>query len=138
METNAAEQWLSTTLKADATLAGLVSTRIYNTRRPSKDTPFPCVIFQLQAAGDDLMVLGGVRVWASLLYLVRGISEQTSYEGNLASIANRIDAVLHAQSGSATAGTIWVCARERPFQMSEIVDGRTFAHLGGLYRIQAR
>jgi len=138
VETNAAEQWLSTTLKADATLAGLVSTRVYNTRRPSATTPFPCVIFQLQAAGDDLMVLGGVRVWANMLYLVRGIAEQTSYEGDLASIANRIDAVLHAKSGTATAGTIWVAVRERPFQMSEIVDGRTFAHLGGLYRIQAR
>lgn len=138
METNAAEQWLSTTLKADATLAGLVSTRVYNTRRPSTTTPFPCVIFQLQAAGDDLLVLGGVRVWANMLYLVRGIAEQTSYEGNLASIANRIDAVLHAQSGTATAGTVWVAVRERPFQMSEIVDGRTFAHLGGLYRVYAK
>ena len=138
METNAAEQWLSTTLKADATLTGLVSTRIYNTRRPSATTPFPVVIFQLQAAGDDLLVLGGVRVWAPLLYLVRGIAEQTSYEGTLASIANRIDTLLHAKSGTATAGTVWVAVRERAFQMSEIVDGRTFAHLGGLYRIQAR
>jgi len=138
VETNAAEQWLSTTLKADATLTGLVSTRIYNTRRPSPTTPFPVVIFQLQAAGDDLLVLGGVRVWAPLLYLVRGIAEQTSYEGTLATIANRIDTLLHAQSGTATAGTIWVAVRERAFQMSEIVDGRTFAHLGGLYRIQAR
>ena len=138
METNAAEQWLSTTLKADAQLTALVGTRVYNTRRPSPTTPFPCVIFQLQAVRDDLMVLGGVRVWASLLYLVRGIAEQTSYEGNLATIANRIDAVLHAQSGTASAGVVWVAVRERPFQMSEIVDGRTFAHLGGLYRIQAR
>jgi hypothetical protein len=138
VETNAAEQWLNTTLKADATLAGLVSTRIYNTRRPSATTPFPVVIFQLQAAGDDLLVLGGVRVWAPLLYLVRGIAEQTSYEGTLATIANRIDTLLHAKSGTATAGTVWVAVRERAFQMSEIVDGRTFAHLGGLYRIQAR
>jgi len=138
METNAAEQWLNTTLKADATLTGLVSTRIYNTRRPSATTPFPVVIFQLQAAGDDLLVLGGVRVWAPLLCLVRGIAEQTSYEGTLASIANRIDTLLHAKSGTATAGTVWVAVRERAFQMSEIVDGRTFAHLGGLYRIQAR
>lgn len=138
MEINAAEQWLGTTLKADAQLTTLVSTRVFNQRRPSKDTPFPCVIFQLQAAGDDLLVLGGARVWANMLYLVRGIAEQPSNEGNLASIANRIDAVLHAKSGTATAGTIWVAVRERPFQMSEIVDGRTFAHLGGLYRIQAR
>ena len=138
MEINVAEQWLATTLKADAQLAALVDTRIFNKRRPSETTPFPCVIFQMQAAGDDLLVLGGVRVWSPLLFLVRGIAEQLSNEGNLATIANRIDAVLHAQSGTATAGTVWVAVRERPFQMSEIINGRTFAHLGGLYRIQAR
>lgn len=138
METNAAEQWLATTLKADAPLTALVGTRVYNTRRPSATTPFPCVIFQMQAPRADLMVLGGVRVWAEMLYLVRGIAEQMSYEGNLATIANRIDASLHAQSGVASAGVVWVAVRESPFQLSEIVDGRTFAHLGGLYRIQAR
>ncbi|MGP1664480.1 MAG: tail completion protein gp17, partial [Rhodanobacter sp.] len=111
MESNTAEQWITATLKADAQLTALVGTRIYNTRRPATGA-FPCVIFQMQAARDDLMVLGGVRVWAEMLYLVRGIAEQTSYEGNLATIANRIDAALHAKSGVATAGVVWVAVRE--------------------------
>lgn len=136
METNAVEQWLNTTLKADAQLAAVVGTRVYNTTRPAGST-LPCVIFQLQAAGDDLMGVGPYRVWAPLLYLVNGLAEQSSYEGVLATINNRIDAVLHAQSGTSAAGTIWTCTRERAFQMPEIVDGREYRRSGGLYRIRA-
>jgi hypothetical protein len=66
------------------------------------------------------------------------LAEQASYEGDLATIANRIDAVLHAKSGINAAGTIWTCVRERPFQMAEVFEGREVRRLGGLYRIQAR
>jgi hypothetical protein len=136
METNAIEQWLTATLKADAQLATKVSTRVFNTRRTDKT--LPCVLFQMQSPGNDLVMLGGVRVWAAPLYAVYGLAEQASYEGDLATIANRIDAVLHAKSGINAAGTIWTCVRERPFQMAEVFEGREVRRLGGLYRIQAR
>lgn len=135
METNAVEQWLNTTLKADTALAAVVSTRVYNTRRPAGSV-LPCVVFQMQAAGPDMVMLGGVRVWASTLYLVRGIAEQASYEGNLATIANRIDEVLHAKSGVNAAGVVHTVVREKPFQLVSVIDGREFRDLGGLYRIQ--
>lgn len=137
METNAVSRFIYSTLSADAQLTAVVGTRIFETRRPSPTTPFPCVISQLQAAGDDMMGVGPYRIWSSLLYLVRGITEQTSYEGNAAIIADRIDAALHAKSGTNVAGTVWSIVRERPFIMAEIVDGREFRHAGGLYRIQA-
>lgn len=135
METNATEQWLNTTLKADVALAAVVSTRIYNTRRPTSAV-LPCVVFQLQAAGRDMVVLGGIRVWADMMYLVRGIAEQASYEGNLAIIADRIDVALHAKSGVSAAGVVHTVVRERPFQLVSVIDGREFRDLGGLYRIQ--
>lgn len=135
METNATEQWLNTTLKADAGLTTVVSTRVYNTRRPAGSL-LPCVIFQLQAPGVDFIVVGGARVWSPLLYLVTGLAEQASYEGVLATIADRIDAALSIKSGTNAAGTVHTCLRERAFQFVEIVDGREFRRLGGLYRIQ--
>jgi hypothetical protein len=135
METNAAEGWMTTVLKADPQLAAVVSTRVYNTLRTG---PLPCVLFQLQAPGADFMVLGGARVWTPLVYLVRGVAEQDGYAGDLATIANRIDAVLHRASGSHAAGTIFTCVRVRAFQMPEVADGRQFRHLGGLYEIKAR
>lgn len=135
METNAAEGWMTTVLKADTALAAVVSTRVYNTLRTG---PLPCVLFQLQAPGADLMVLGGTRVWTPLVYLVRGIAEQESYAGDLATIANRIDAVLHRASGSNAAGTVFSCVRIRAFQMPEVANGMQYRHLGGLYEIKAR
>lgn len=136
METNAAEQWIATTLRADTALEALVGVGIHNTVR--KSSALPCVLFQLQASGADFMTLGGVRVWSSLLYLVRGLAEQSGYEGNLVLIANRIDALLHRASGSNAAGTIFTCVRVRPFQMLEVASGRQFSHLGGIYEIKAR
>jgi hypothetical protein len=136
METSAAERWLVTVLKADAALTAVVGQRVYNTRVPSNGQ-FPCVLFQLQAASNDFVALGGVRVWASLVYLVRGIAEQASFEGNLATIADRIDIVTHAASGTNVAGTVWTCIRERPFQLVEVTEGREFRHLGAILRIQA-
>jgi hypothetical protein len=146
METSAAETWIYGTLAGDATLAGLVGARIYNTRRPSDGAlglgALPCVVFQLQAS-NDLMVVGATRVWSRLTYVVRGIGEPLppSYEGTLRSVADRIDALLHGKSGSSGAGVVWSCVRVRPFQMAEVppaLGGREFRHLGGVYEVQAR
>lgn len=142
METNAAEAWLYSTLAADSALAAVVGTRIYNTRRPT-GSAFPLVIFQHQG-GRDLTMLGAVRVWSQLTYLVRGIvevfdaNEQGSFEGSAKTIADRIDAVLHGKSGTNGSGTVYTCVRDQTFQLVETVDGRQFRHLGGIYMIHAR
>jgi hypothetical protein len=142
METSAAEQWLYGRLTGDTALTAVVSTRVWNTRRPSGGT-FPAVLFQLQPGGnEDLTLLGAVRVWAKMTYLVRGIVEvfdpQGSFEGNSKTIADRIDAVLHGASGTNAGGTVYTCVRLRPFKMAELVGERDFRHLGGIYQIQAR
>lgn len=138
METFAVEKWLKETLAADSLLTALVGTHTYSGVR-AKGSPLPCVVYQLQAPGNDMVMMGGVRVWANMLYLVRGIAEQPGYGGKLLAIADRIDAALHKGSGSNVNGVIYTCVRERPFQLREETrDGSEFRHLGGLYRIQAR
>lgn len=142
METNAAETWLYGRLTADAALGAVVSTRIYNTRRPA-DSAFPLVVYQLQTA-RDVTFLGAVRVWANLTYLVRGIvavfdaNEQGSFEGAGKTIADRIDVALHAASGTNGSGTVYTCVRLSAFQQIETVNGQQFRHLGGIYQIQVR
>lgn len=138
METHAAERWLYERLAGDVALTAVVGTRIYNGLR-SPSAPLPCVVFQLQAAGPDLMVVGAVRVWANLVYVVRGIVEGRSYTGEAKIIADRIDALLHAQQGSNADGAVWECVRERPFALVETTEaGREFRHVGGVYRVRAR
>lgn len=137
-ETLAAEKWLYTVLAADGALAAVVSTRIYADRIPQDvASPYPCVVFGHLSA-VDLMGVGAYRIWANTLYVVRGIAEAESFLGNAKTIADRIDAVLHATSGATSEGTVWACTRESPFRMAETsAGGRNFVHLGGVYRILA-
>lgn len=138
METFAVARWIWGTLTADAALSAIVGSGVYDGVRKA-GSALPCVVFQLQAPGNDFMTMNGVRIWNSSLWLVRGIAEQSSYGGQLLTIAYRIEALLHGQKGSNSDGVIYTCVRERPFQLREQPkEGTEYRHLGGLYRIQAR
>lgn len=134
-----ADRWINETLRADAPLMGYANNNVWADVIPQTDPPKqpPYVLFQLQAA-TDLGVVGGIRVWSNMLYLVRGITETGGLTGTPLALANRIDALLHNAAGSNVNGVIFSSVREQPFKLAEIVDGRTFRHLGGMYRIFAR
>lgn len=136
-ESAAIDRWLNTVLAGDTQLAALVGTRIYADLAPG-GAALPMVVYQMQAA-NDLMVLGSARVWANAVYIVRGVARSLAYGGNLLTIADRIDTVLHAASGSNVEGTIFECVREREFRMTEVgQDGEQYRHMGGMYRILAK
>lgn len=139
-ESTTIDRWLYTVMAADAQLAAVVGTRIYSDLAPGGTTGavLPMVVYQMQAA-NDLMVVGSARVWANALFLVRGVAQRVSYDGDLITMADRIDAVLHGASGSNAEGNVWECVREREFRLTEVgADGRQYRHLGGLYRILAK
>lgn len=136
-ESTTIDRWLYTVLAADVSLAAVVGTRIYSDLAPA-GTTLPMVVYQMQAT-NDLMVVGSARVWANALFLVRGVAQRVSYDGDLITMADRIDAVLHGASGSNVEGNVWECVREREFRLTEVgADGRQYRHLGGLYRILAK
>lgn len=138
----AVDTWIYSTLKADSTLTALIggstTPRIYNPLAPQETTPvYPMVLIQMQSA-VDMMGVGPYRIWSDMLYLVRGVHETTSYGGNLLTIAERIDTVLHAAASATNAyGIVWNCVREQPFRLPDVRDGRNFRHFGGIYRIRA-
>lgn len=132
-ELNAADKWIYTALSGDAQLTAIVGPRIYAEQAP-QGAALPYVVFNFQG-GADLMSVGPYRVWTNALMLVRGIAETASYAGSLATIADRIDAILHAQSGSNVDGVVYAAVRERPFRMPEMGNGRQFRHAGGIYRL---
>jgi hypothetical protein len=135
-ELSAASKWLYTTLAADSALAAVVSTRIYADLAPQA-AAHPLVVFQFQG-GVDFQAVGAIRIWSNLELLIRGIDQTTTYTANLRTIAKRIDAVLHAASGSNVDGVIIACTRLRPFQLTELTDGVQYRHLGGFYRLLAQ
>lgn len=129
-----AEQWLYNVLSADVQLMAK-ATGVYS-GVVSPEATFPLVYITLQRQDADLITNGAHRVWATLHYAVRGVGETGSWGGDLATIADRIDAVLHAASGSSSEGTVYECVREQPLAIVEQADGRQFRHLGGLYQLR--
>lgn len=137
-ETTRVDQWLRTTLAADATLTSLVSTRIYSERAPQSAT-FPFVLFQFQG-GSDVMGAGATRIMLDGVWVVRGVVKGNSFnQDSLKSIADRIDILLHRSSGGVADGTtVFTSTREAPFRLAEDRDGVSYRHLGGRFRILAQ
>lgn len=133
-EVAAAETWLYGVLSGDATLTSLGVTGVYAYQAP-ETARFPYVLFQHQG-GADVRGVGPTRIMANMLYVVRGVTDGPL--SALVSINSRIDALLQAQSGSNVNGVVLACVREQPFVMNEPAEGRTFRHLGGVYRLWAQ
>lgn len=148
-EIDAASAYLYQRLSTDATLTGLVSTRIYSRRAPQRSTGvtvYPYVLYSWQG-GDDTATLDQVRLLVELLFWVRVV---TSLDGNSSSIPlaakqaeDRIDVLL--QTGrritypAVVPGYSFNSWRERARQMSEPAPGASggeILQLGGDFRVQ--
>jgi hypothetical protein len=134
-ESARARSWLYQTLANDATLTPLIGKRIYN-GRAEQGAAFPYVVLQLLSPGNDLIVVGAARIWSDMLWLVKAVNKGTSTAA-LEPIADRIDALLHAKSGTVVGGVIHVAVRERPHELPERTDGVDYVNLGGEYRVKA-
>lgn len=128
-----AESWLYSKLHGDSTLLALVPGGVYTWPVPA-NVAGAFVLYQLQS-GVDIRGVGPARIGVNGLWLVRAVAETNSFGGNLLAAADRIDVLLQAASGTVTAGVIWACVREEPFQLVELADGRQWRHLGGSYRL---
>lgn len=134
-ESLVAEQWLYTKLTGDSTLNTAVGGRIYAYVAP-QGAALPCVVYQQQAA-RDVAGVGPARIMSNMVYLIKVIGQTRSF-GDLETVANRIDAVLQAASGSNSRGNVWACVRDSPFAMVENTEAGEYRHLGGIYRIFAK
>lgn len=134
-ETVAAETFIWTKLNvAPALLAG----QVYTDEAP-QGVAGQYVIISYQGGFDDLTEIGGVRIWANLLYLVKVVGPGRSYTA-LQAAADGIDTRLHHSSGP-VGSTAYVdsCIREQAFRMPETTpSGLPFRHLGGIYRLKVR
>lgn len=134
IETLGYDEWLYATLTADAALGSVVSNRVYSQQAP-QGAALPYVLFAPLSQVDDNL-LGGNRGAVIAEYVVRMVTQGATF-GPARAGANRIDAVLHAATGTATVGSVHIgaCVRTEPFQMTETVDGVRYNHLGGVYQI---
>lgn len=125
-------KWIYATLSADATLTGLVSTRIYDGLAPQGGA-LPYVVYN-HMGGADLLGIGAIRVFANGLYQVKAVCKGNSYAPAKA-IADQVDELLHGASGATTDGVVLACVREQPLALIEQQDGIEYRHVGGIYRL---
>jgi len=98
-------------------------------------TPFPYVLAGNLSA-QDVSKVGAIRVMVECVYVVRGVIAGQVYSPALAAIADRIDALIHRQSGAiAGGGSIVASYREQVFRLPEVTSGVQYRHLGGQYRL---
>ncbi len=135
-ETARARAFVATTLKNDAALQALlpsIANRVFDRPAP-QGTPYPLIRMEILSGGNDLIVLGGARVWASPLILVYVATDKPT-TGAIEPIADQMDALLHDASGTVTRGVIWSCIRERGFDSPDTSTVPNVSRLGGEYRI---
>lgn len=135
--------WLFQTITTDGPLLALTPTigeRLYNGVAPAA-AAYPFGVMQLLSGGNDLLGVGGVRIWADTLWLIKVVQKSKNASvpatGSIEPIVNRIDALLHAKSGTVTNGVIWECVRERPFELPTVENGVGYVQLGAEWRIKA-
>ncbi|HEU4752062.1 MAG TPA: DUF3168 domain-containing protein [Armatimonadota bacterium] len=140
-ELQAAERWLVGILRGDATLAGLVGTRIYASIAPQEAT-FPYVLLSYQGGPDRNAVGREARLFTRPVYLVKAVADAgtVGFDYSAADlVASAVDAVLLGAKGTnVLAGVTYQidCAgREQPVRYPELSGAKRYAHVGGLYRL---
>lgn len=134
-ETARARAFYAGTMKNDPAMQGfipLIAKRVFNRPAP-QGTPYPYVRMDIASPGNDLIVLGGIRVWSSPLIRIYVVTDDET-TGNIEPIADRIDALFHNASGTVTRGVIWSSIRERGFDLPDTSVVPNISRLGGEYR----
>lgn len=130
----AANKWLYAVLTADATIAGLVGTKVIGEVVPTDVNP-PYIYYTLTAPEPNLQTLEANTIWSSLLYTVRMVDRAESYN-NLETGAAAIVDALNRASGSNASGVILASVYVQPFALMEIDRaGFELRHLGAQFRL---
>lgn len=112
-----ADKWLKTKLSGDATITGVVSTRIYEEQAPQTAT-YPLITIQQYAASEPLTNVGADAVMDAELWQVMIVTDKPSYS-TLETVADRIRAVLHKSTGTG----VLACEFTGAQRLAEAVSG---------------
>lgn len=133
-ETLVVDTWLYSTLSSDATLDGIVTT-VEQGIAPA-GTKVPYVVFAY-LGGADLMVVDGIRVWHNGVWIVKAVTSGSDWTA-IGQAADRIDELLHRQSGNPAGGVVLSAVREGEHRSDYFQDGVRNLELGGRYRVLAQ
>lgn len=142
LETMVAEDFIHDRLAADATLMALLpgatadNPRVASPIAPEVWGDGPFVTFQLLDP-RDVRGVGTTRIMATALYIVKAVAKTRTWD-TVRPVAERIDVLLNAASGTAAGGSVLHIARESVYQVPETVAADQWRHLGGTYKVWAQ
>lgn len=136
IDTALAKSWIFGRLTGDATLQGLIGSRVYDAIDMSGSNVYPYVIIAHMDPLDLLRGVGPVIIAGAGMYLVKAVGKTRSISG-LVPIVQRVQALLHDQAGPAPmgGGQVLACTLESGVDYPELSDGVMYRHLGGVYRV---
>ena len=127
------EQWMYSTMAADPTIAGAVSTRIYADEAPQGAT-FPLVVFAHIGNTDVLRTMSNGRM-AKVIYLVRAVDKGSSAVGVVKTIADRFDPLLLVKNVTVDGVLINYVQHDQHTIRKDSSEGVPMSYLGSYYLI---
>ncbi len=132
------EKFIYAELSGDSEIIAGVSDRIYKDLIPPQKADsdiYPCIVFGSMAP-HDITGVSATRIAVRDIFKVEVISRNSS-SAAIDSIADRIDALLHATRTELVDGTVFSCLRDQPLSFVEVDNSIIYHHRGGLYKIMA-
>jgi hypothetical protein len=117
-----------------ASLTNLATGGVYNLLAP-QDTRPPYVVYQAMSKVDDYWAY--TQRGAQAVYMVKAISRSALSVKEATDIDTQVDTLLQDATLTITGFGPIYCRRESDFYLSEDLNGDTYQHVGGLYRIIA-
>lgn len=131
-ELTAAETFMRNQMSGDSALVATGITGYFSEKAPNQQAS-PYIVWTMRS-GLDVTEMAGIRINVQMVFLVRVVDRVRAFSV-LQTAADRIDAVLHKQTGTALGHAIQACVRESPYSMVEDRGDVQWRHLGGSYRI---
>lgn len=139
-ESSIIASWLQSVLSADTGAGGvaaLATGGIHEWRDPTGNAAYPKVIYRRQGGGY-LQTVNGTIVALDGRYAVYGVWRVPSFGGTLETIASRLRALLHKQTGTIAGGLILASIAIEPLELASVQNGVETRMLGDLYRIHGQ
>lgn len=134
--TTIANRWLSSRLRgagAEA-ISAIVGDRAYPRAAP-QSAVYPFLIWTYAGMPAAALTQNGIRVTATLRYLVQGVFKGQSTAGDAATLASAIYTRLHRQGGAVTGGQVIQCTWDEAFEREEEVSGLFYVRTGSYYEL---
>lgn len=139
IESTRAAQFLYTTLSGDATLQAVPIGGVFRgmAQVPTTGTvATPYIVFNQQSS-VDVMVQNATRLWSNMTFQVVAVAPAT--QATLAqTAADRFDSILTKTYASGDDYEVMFTNRESAILLDELVNGKMWTRIGGIYRFLVR